>query len=175
MARIPVQRTAPGISYAITDHGMELPVIDVTHPAFDLDPSADELAEIERRTLEGFARTSRLPAFVLRWMSRRSIVMRSVMDASGHVLPAIATYLQKLGPDNADDRWASDLDRKLLRSIGPVSMRLRLRDVARLSADGLAETLARDGRRPLHFMNIAGAAKPGPAHQAIVLVPAGMA
>ena len=26
----------PGVCYAVTDDGLELPIVDVTHPAFDL-------------------------------------------------------------------------------------------------------------------------------------------
>ena len=40
--RIPERNKKPGLCYALTDDGVELPVIDVTHPSFALDLSSQE-------------------------------------------------------------------------------------------------------------------------------------
>ena len=34
LPKIPEQNKKPGVCYAVTDDGLELPVIDITHPAF---------------------------------------------------------------------------------------------------------------------------------------------
>lgn len=154
--RIPERNKQPGLCYAVTAGGVELPVIDVTHPAFAVAVTQPELDAITARTLEGFERGRWWPSFVLRLMARRSIVMRDVLAASGSYLPGMATYLQKLGPDNVGAGWGGPLDRKLLRTIGPVCMRLRLRDLAALLAADLVERLGDDPARPLHLLNIGG-------------------
>ncbi|HYQ18734.1 MAG TPA: hypothetical protein VEQ58_23325, partial [Polyangiaceae bacterium] len=42
----------PGVSYAVTDDGLELPVLDVTHPAFAFELSDEKLAAMLRRFLD---------------------------------------------------------------------------------------------------------------------------
>ena len=154
--RVPELRKQPGLCYAVTDDGIELPVIDVTHPAFAFNPTDEEFAEITERTLRGFEQGAKWPAFVLRLMARRSLVMRNVLKASGTYLDGVATYIQKLGPENVGSGWGGPLDRKLLRTIGPTSMRLRLRDLAQLMAAHLAASLPAAAGRGLRFLNIAG-------------------
>jgi hypothetical protein len=95
-------------------------------------------------------------------MRESSILMRATTDAADSILPGIATYLFKLGPANLGDGYASDLDRAIAAGITPLSMRLRLRHMARALADGLAPMLSsRPG--PLQIVNIAG----GPAGDAL--------
>lgn len=154
---VPERHKIPGVCYAVTDDGVELPVIDITHPAFSHYPGPDELAVITRRTLDGFASSSRVPAFVYRWMAGRSVVFRNAIAARGSFLPGIPTYLQKLAPETLGRAWAGRLDRKLLGLIGPVCMRLRLRDASLLLADAIgdaAEAVA--GALPLNIVSIAG-------------------
>ncbi len=45
-AIIPEAHKRFGVSYAVTDDGLELPVIDVTHPAFAIAPTDAELAAL---------------------------------------------------------------------------------------------------------------------------------
>lgn len=154
--RLPERNKRPGLCYALTDDGIELPVIDVTHPAFALSLTQAELDAVTARTLEGFERGKHWPAFLLRLMARRSVIMRNVLRASGSYLTGMATYLEKLGPDNVGTAWGSRLDRKLLRTVGPVCMRLRLQDEAALLAEALVERLAGDPTRAVHVLNIGG-------------------
>ena len=154
--RVPERHKQPGLCYAVTDDGIELPVIDVTHPAFAFNPTDEQFAEITERTLRGFEQGAKWPSFVLKLMARRSLIMRNVLRASGGYLDGVATYLQKLGPENVGAGWGGRLDRKLLRTIGPASMRLRLRDLARLQAEHLAACLAQTPGRAVCFLNIAG-------------------
>jgi hypothetical protein len=107
-------------------------------------------------------RFAQLPPSALQAMRESSILMRATTDAADSVLPGIATYLFKLGPANLGDGYASDLDRAIAAGITPLSMRLRLRHMARALADGLAPMLSsRPG--PLQIVNIAG----GPAGDAL--------
>lgn len=49
---LPSHLKLPGLAYALDAEGRELPVIDVSHPAFSLAPSASEL---ESRTAAAIA------------------------------------------------------------------------------------------------------------------------
>jgi hypothetical protein len=154
---VPERHKLPGVCYAVTDEGLELPVIDVTHPAFSRFPGPDELAVIARRTVDGFANSSRVPAFVHRWMASRSVIFRNVMAARGTYLPGVPTYLQKLPPETLGDAWAGRLDRKLLRLVGPICMRMRLRDASAMLADAAAAiTAGVPASVPLHLISLAG-------------------
>jgi len=156
----------PGVSYAVTDDGLELPVVDVTHAAFAGELTAAEQARLVARFLEEQQRFARLPAWLrsgmMRFFLRGSRIARGLREAEGTYLDSMTTYLFKLGPQMLGS-YAVPVDRKILRSLPAISVRLRLRDMARLLADGLAPRLSQDARRPVCFINIAG----GPAIDSI--------
>jgi hypothetical protein len=158
-----------GVCYARTDAGVELPVVDITHPAFALSVTASE----QQRRLEQFAAEQqtyeRLPRWLyellLRWLLRRSVLARSLRAARGSVLPGLDTYLFKLGPDNLPAHCAA-IDQRIAAALPALGMRLRLQHTARLLAEAVLPALSAGGerpatsaRRPLHLLNIAG----GPA------------
>jgi hypothetical protein len=145
----------PGVCYALTADGVELPVIDITHPAFAEKASQQELAVLS----EDFLHFQKFPAFFRRFFSRRSLVMRGMDAASGAFLGGMTTYLGKLGPTMLGRGYAGLIDRKVAGGIGSVSFRLRLQDMARLIADELAPVLAAKRERTIHLLNIGG----GPA------------
>jgi hypothetical protein len=154
--RIPERNKKPGVCYAVTHDGIELPVVDVTHDAFAFEPSEAELSAVADATLRRLNRSKHMPGFVRRFLARSSVIVRGTMEAEGSVLSGITTYLLKLGPENLGRGYAGSIDRRLARSISPMCIRLRLRGMARLIADGLARDLAADPHRPLHLLNIAG-------------------
>jgi hypothetical protein len=168
-ARIPEPNKIPGVRYAVTDDGLELPVIDVTHPAFACDPSPAELDAVAEATLRGWRRGRRIPAFARRWLTRRSLLARGAMDASGSYLSGITTYLYKLGAENLGAGYAGAMDRRVASSIFPIAMRLRLQAMARLLADGLAPALAARPRRPLRLINLGGGAASDSLNALLVL------
>ena len=95
----------PGVCYAKTVSGQELPVIDVTNSAFFVaPPSETEMATLIKNSAAEQERFNRMPAFLRKptlWlMSRQSILMRGLMGADGTFLGGMNTYLMKLGPDN---------------------------------------------------------------------------
>lgn len=154
IATIPETRKIDSVCYAVTDDGIELPVIDLTHPAFASVPGPDELAAISAASLRGFQQVLALPETVRRMLAAGSVLAR---DAEAAFVGGMTTYLQKLGPENLGAGWAGPLDRQLAAGIGPVCMRLRLRETARLLAGGLTPVLAAR-RGPLHLINIGGGA-----------------
>jgi len=158
--KIPEKNKRTGVSYAVTEDGVELPIIDVTHPAFAVEKSAAELSELLARTA---TRRKKVPDPIQRLYRRfflqRSILMRPSTGASGEFMSGMSTYLAKLGPHNLGAGYAKPIDRKLAGSLPFLSVRLRLHHMARLLADGTAPALQEKPGQPFHLLNIAG----GPA------------
>jgi hypothetical protein len=167
--RIPEPDRKPGVCYAWCDSGLELPVIDVTHPAFRRE--VDD-AELFARA-EAFARAQaakgpvarRVQRLMLRFFLRRSRLGRGILRASDGYLDGVTTYLMKLGPRNLGSGYATPADRKLAEGMerAGLSVGLRLQDVAEMLAAGLRPVLAADAGRPLHFVDVAG----GPSMDAL--------
>lgn len=151
-----------GVCYAVTNEGWELPVVDVTHPAFACELSTEKQARMVERFLREHRRFARLPGWLrramLRFFLRGSRIARGVRQADGTFLDAMTTYLFKLGPQNLGS-YAVPADRRILRALPAVSVRLRVLDMARLLAQELGPGLRSAPERPLWFVNIAG----GPA------------
>ena len=152
----------PGVCYAVSDDGLELPVVDVTHPAFELKLSDDKQQAMLLSFLEEQRRFARLPAFVrgmlMRFYTRGSVMARGLRRAEGTFLDGMTTYLFKVGAKNLGS-YAVPMDRRIACSLPGLSVRLRLTDMARLLADALAPQLRAEPSRPLVVLNIAG----GPA------------
>ncbi len=153
----------PGVCYAITKEGVELPIVDVTHPAFAL-----AVSDTEQKTMvETFLREGRpldalprpLRKLALHFFLRGSLLARGIRRAQGTFMSGMDTYLLKLGPEMLGSAYAKPIDRRIASALPALAVRLRLQDMARLMADTLAPVLSADARRPLHFVNIAG----GPA------------
>ena len=153
MAIIPEQHKKPGLCYAVSDDGLELPVIDLAQDAFARYPGDAELAKISEASLRALKDLARLPAFLRRYMMKRSALLR---DFAGSYVTGMSTYLQKLGAENLGKGYASGMDYRVAAAIGPVCMRLRLRETVRLLAEGLAAPLGARAGAPLHLVNIAG-------------------
>jgi hypothetical protein len=94
----------------------------------------------------------------MRFFLRGSRLAKGLRRAHGTFLDGMTTYLFKLGPNHLGP-YAVPIDRRLVTSLPAISMRLRLSDMAKLLAEGLAPRLSAEPARPLHLLNIAG----GPA------------
>ena len=100
---VPEPNKKPGVSYAVTDDGLELPVIDVTHPAFAVSMTDGELAALTASFIQEVERQQKLPRFIQRLFMRaflwNSAVGRGLLAARGTCLSGMSTYLMKIGPD----------------------------------------------------------------------------
>jgi hypothetical protein len=161
--RIAERDKRSGVTYAWSDDGFELPVIDITHPAFAVRTGPEELTSLTEDFLRRAEGRAKLPAFLRRFMfrllRRRSFLIRGLSDARGTFVSGMHTYLMKLGPENLGAGYASPLDRKVAASLPALSARLRLRDVVDLMVEALVPALTARAGRPLHLLNIGG----GPA------------
>jgi len=157
--RIPEARKQPGISYAVTDDGVELPVIDITHPAFDPSPLEAQLPALAQAFLADDRRRRQMSPWlgklILKVFLRKSVLSRGLQRAAGSFLSGVSTYLFKLGPENLG-AYAVPVDRKIAAALPSVSIRLRLMDVSRFLADGVQPALEARPGRPLRLVNIGG-------------------
>jgi hypothetical protein len=153
----------PGVAYAMTRDGLELPIVDVTHPAFALEMTEAEQAAQVAAFLKEEQPLARLPAFLrrplLRFFLRGSVLGRGIGKAQGTFLGGMDTYLLKLGPDNLGAAYATPIDRRIAAALPSMAVRLRVQDMAHLLADALAPRLAAHPGKPIRLVNIAG----GPA------------
>ena len=134
--RIMEKNKKAGVCYAMTDEGVELPIIDVTHPAFVLRPTNSELDGLLQKHLKDLKSQERMPAFVRRWMVRfvqeHSILLRGVEDSVGTFLTSMHTYMLKLGADNLNDAYVSRIDHRVAASLRALSVRLPLQYIDHL-------------------------------------------
>ena len=164
---VPEPNKKTGVSYAFTDEGIELPVIDVTHPSFSLGSDADLATAFEKYSRQVKSR-ARLPTFaralLTRWMARRSALVRAALadregNGGGRILSGTATYLMKLPPGHLGAGYARGIDRKLAAGYPPLGLRFRLRATAELLASSIVALLAARRQRRVELVNIGG----GPA------------
>ncbi len=160
LPRIPEKNKKAGVCYAVTDDGLELPVIDVTNPAFEVSFDERGLEALLQQFLQDVKGQEKTPAFLRQlmfsFMRKRSVIMRGLMVAAGTFMSGMNTYMMKLGADNLNDSYFSDIDRRIAASSAGTYMRLRLQDIAHLIADALIPLLkAREGAA-LHLLNIGG-------------------
>jgi hypothetical protein len=157
---IPEKDKRPGMCYAVTGDGIEVPVIDVTHPGFRVDIDAQELAAATEKAVAEVKRQSQMPHAEqqpqLQELWNGSFLAPRIAAARGTVLDGMSTYFLKLGPDNLGRGYRKDIDRAIAGSLPCLSNRLRLQDMARLMSDSVAPLLAARPGRALHFVNIAG-------------------
>ncbi|MCC6904946.1 MAG: hypothetical protein IT326_03825 [Anaerolineae bacterium] len=159
-ATIPELNRKPGVCYALTDDGLELPVIDITHPAFAFEISDTETGALIDAFVASTQRLATLDPAVLKGMIQSSRLMRGMLvDSAGTYTSGMTCYLHKLGPDNLGDGYAGPVDRQWAGSLTPVTFRWRMRDVVHLLADRLTSPLRTHPEASLHLLNIGG----GPA------------
>lgn len=153
----------PGLHYIRSPEGFELPVIDLTHPAFSLDPSAEELSAALSAALSDHRARAKLPKLaqklVFGFFLRDSLLAGKIASADGGYLDGLGTYLLKLGPDNLGTVSSMEIDRKIASSLPCLSTRLRLRATAYLLAESIEEAMTRGERKGMRLFNIGG----GPA------------
>jgi hypothetical protein len=157
--RVPERRKKRGVVYAVTDDGVELPVIDVTHRAFSLTATDAELQRRSEAFIREAVRRRRIPPVLQRLMYRvvlrNSVIARGIAGAKGSFLSSLHTYLLKLGADNLGS-YAAPVDRKIASSLPGLGVRLRLQDIASLLAARLGPILEERPGDPCSLLNIGG-------------------
>jgi hypothetical protein len=138
-----------GVCYAITDNGLELPVIDITHPAFYFQISDAELSVL----IDDLQRALKVPSAALQEAAQNSLLFRGIYESYGTYTTGIMTYLNTLEPGNLGEGYATPFDHQWAASLTPLTFRWRLRDVGRLLADGLFPLLIIGGGPAIDSLN----------------------
>lgn len=156
---VPETNKQPGVCYAVTDDGLELPIIDITNPAFAFAISEAELSGLIDQFVRSLQLRAQGPTDIMQALAKQSILVRGFAESAGTYTTGMMTYLNKLGPDNLGAAWAGPIDRQWAAGLTPVTFRWRMRDLVRLLAESLTQAAARRPAAPVHLVNIGG----GPA------------
>jgi hypothetical protein len=156
IATLPEIQKKTGVCYAVADDGLELPVIDVTHPAFQFTIGEEELSSAIDRFVLSLQAAAQLPPGAMAAMAQKSRLMRGLVAADSAYTSGMVTYLNKLGPDNLGEGYATAMDRQWAAGFTPLTFRWRMRDMARLLADELVPALVEKPDSPLHLVDIGG-------------------
>jgi hypothetical protein len=161
--KLPEPNKRPGVHYAVTRDGVELPVVDITHPAFALSiTDSEQKAQVEKFLRQGIPLAilpKPLRELVLRFLPRESILAQGIQQARSTFMSGMQTYLLKLGPQMLGSAYTKPIDRQIAAALPSYCVRLRLQDMAQLMAETLLPLLRTNPDRALRFTNIAG----GPA------------
>jgi len=160
----PVKRKIPGLSYAFTSNGVELPVLDVTHPYFV--SCTDEkilnklLPYIQKNADKNAEKFNKIPAFIKRYFIKHSFAMAELLQVEDQnaFASGITTLMMKLGPKLIGKGKKRFLDRQVNRGFGALVIRMRARDIGKCQAEVLTPLLLKSPGRDLCFINIAGGA-----------------
>lgn len=156
-----------GIAYAFTTDSIELPIIDITHPEFAItdNPAAIIALTAEYKATE--EKQAKTPVFLRRLFmklgSRRSQLLRALIEPKGSFLGGLTTYIMKLGATNLPEGFNTPIDQRIASSPHARFVRVRLQQCAMMIADDIESQLISSKSAPLHFINIGG----GPAMDSI--------
>jgi len=154
------ERKVAGVHYTLTSDGLELPVIDVTHPVFALDLGPDEQQELVRKFLAQKMPLANWPAALrklfFRLALRGSVLAAGLRNAEDGYMTGMHTYLLKLGPEMLGSAYTTPVDRKIAASLPALGTRLRVQDMACLMAETLTPALLAESQKALRFVDIAG-------------------
>jgi hypothetical protein len=153
-------RRIEGVCYALTADGVELPVVNITHPSFALNPDSEEIHLLREKYIQELESWFKKPRFLQRMLfhfaCKRSRILQGLKDAQGEFLSGMSTYLMKLGPLHMDRSFALSYDAKIAKGIPTTNVRIRLRNMAHLMVDNIAPQLQNNPARPLWLLNVGG-------------------
>jgi hypothetical protein len=157
-----------GVILARTREGFDLPVIDFSNPRFIVPDDPATKRALDEALVAEERHRRRLPTFIWRFMlaaaARKSRLVRAVFSTDKGYLDGISTYVMKLGVNNLVPPYDTPVDRRFVASPHMVMVRLRMQQVARMIAEGIADDLAAaPPHAALRLINIGG----GPAMDSI--------
>jgi hypothetical protein len=156
------KKKIPGVSYAFTENGIELPVLDTTHPLFlnsiNEEKLGEMLKELEKKGNKRAESFNNMPAFLKAFLTKRSYIMAGFMlkDTDDKFLSGISTLMMKFGPGLIGKGRKKFFDRLGSKSVGAVILRMRIRDICKLHSETLVHQLIKGKGENLCFVNIGG-------------------
>jgi hypothetical protein len=165
MGRIAIEKNKiAGLSYAFTENGIELPVLDITHPLFIKSINEEYLGKmlkkIEEKGEERAESFNKIPGFIKDYLARHSYIMAGFMlkETEDTFLSGISTLMMKYGPGIIGKGRGKFFDRLGSKALGAILLRMRVRDICQLEKNVLEAQLKANRSKKLCFINIAGGA-----------------
>ena len=157
-----IKNKLPGLSYVFTMNGVELPVLDITHPEFissiDENKLKKMLLYVEKNAEKNANKFNRMPAFIKKYFAKHSFAMAELLQNESSYASGISTLMMKLGPNLIGKGKKRFWDRQVTKGFGSLVIRMRMRDISLCQADALIPLLQKSTERNLCFINIAGGA-----------------
>jgi hypothetical protein len=159
-----IRKRIPGLSYAFTGNGVELPVLDITHPLFissiDENKLKKMLKKAEKNAEETAEKFNNMPSCIMKFLAKRSFTMAELLHNKGDnaFLSGVSTLMLKLGPDLIGKGRKRFLDRLASGGIGGIVLRMRVRDLSKCQVKALIPILRKSPDKNLCMINIAGGA-----------------
>jgi hypothetical protein len=126
----PEDNKCPGVFYAFTCDGFELPVVDVTQPAFAVSITDTEQKTLVEKFLRDGVPMAKLPKplreLALRFLLRQSVLAQGIGQARNSFMSGMQTYLLKLGPEMLGSAYAKPIDRQIASAFPSFCVRIRL-------------------------------------------------
>ena len=159
-----IRKKVPGLYYVFTENGVELPVLDITHPLFISSIDEVKLKEMvkkaEKNAEETAEKFNNMPAFIKKFLANHSFTMSELLQnkSDNAFLSGVSTLMLKLGPGLIGKGRKRFLDRLASRGIGGIVLRMRVRDLSKCQATALIPLLRKSPDKNLCMINIAGGA-----------------
>jgi hypothetical protein len=143
------QKKIPGLSYAVTEEGVELPVLDITHPLFAASTDENTFAALSAKAAHKADEMRGWPAWLKRFLAR-------ISNTEHTYLSGMRTLVLKLGPKLIAGRKVEFWYRLGSKQFNAIAIRIRLRNICRCQANLLIPQLRESPDKNLCFINIAG-------------------
>jgi hypothetical protein len=159
-----IKKKIPGLSYAFTSNGVELPVLDITHPYFisctDVKVLNKLLPYVQKNAEKNAEKFNKIPAICKRYLIKHSFAMAELLQVEDQntFASGITTLMMKLGPQLIGKGKKRFWDRQVNRGFGSLVIRMRARDISKCQAETLMPLLIKSPGKDLCFINIAGGA-----------------
>jgi hypothetical protein len=124
----------PGIYYATTNCGLELPVLDITHPLFIKSINEEGLEDLIKESAKQVEMMKVMPDSQKGLFLEKSLIFGTYFyrDPNSRYLSGMSTYMLKLGPYLIGSGEERDIDRMISTGISSVAARMRLSDLCRI-------------------------------------------
>ena len=155
-----IKNKLPGLSYVFTSNGIELPVLDITHPEFI--SSIDEnrlkklLPYIEKNAERNANKFNKIPTFIKNYFIKHSFAMAELLQNESSFATGISTLMMKLGPNLIGKGKKRFWDRSVAKGFGSLVIRMRARDIGNCLAEMMLPIINKFPSKNICFINIAG-------------------
>lgn len=155
-----IKNKLDGLSYVFTENGIELPVLDITHPGFISSIDENRLKKlipyVKVNAEKNAEKFNKIPAFIKNYFARHSFAMAELMQNETPFATGISTLMIKSGPNLIGKGKNRFWDRLVSKGFGSLVIRMRIRDISRCEADQIIHLLKNSPDRNLCIINIAG-------------------